>query len=448
MADGISTIGRLRLGLEVPVIEGNDDSPVGEGDIVARLVGAFGRWAPLGADTVGTRLVNPISGYSQIAGNGSIFNEGIATTSLTPVAVGGLNTRQNVYIESAYYKQHYKPGIPILTDLLPGVNVFPDNDNYRTTADLYVGVMPWRNLFARSPYRGDELNQFQNTALVANAGLLVNNITPTVALAWHQGLGEHFSADLTGAVGSFDVSDVLSGMWVSEELNFNYDTSFLGDSWTKPGNIYFGGYHMISEGNTSLLARTLAVAVANRDGEPLLFTLPGDNATSEVNSFYAGWNQEWWRGIGTSVDWVVNDTNSNNALINSLRNGTGAQVNFLGTGIAVGIQQALSATLTLPLTVFDQDLTNRAKDVIGIGYSWIDPQDIGDNGISATAAGANLLNSDTFDSTSEHVAEVYYRWVVNDSVSVIPSAQAIFNRFGAGENDIDWIFGLRTNFVF
>lgn len=435
IADGISALGRFRLGMKVPVVPGYDNSSVGEGDVIARLVGAFGRWAPGGANGASTNVA-PISGYSAIAGGASLWNEGVQDSSLTAGAVTtGLNLRQNLYVESAYYKQHYKPGIPILTDLFPGVNVFPDNDNYRTTADVYLGVVPWRNLFNRSPYRGDELNQFQNTSLVNNAGFLVNNISPTVAVAWHQGLGEHLGADLTGAFSTLNTGDWMGGYTITEELAFNYDTSFLGTTYNKPGTLYVGGYHILFDGNSNLA--TLTGGITDRTGTPIIF---GNNGNQTLNSFYAGWNQEWWRGIGTSVDWVLNSTNPNNALLSALRNGTGVNASFMGAGggfgNVVGVNHALSAVITLPMTVFNKDLTNRAKDVWGVGYSWINPTDT-----SAEVTSA-------LDLTDEHVFESFYRWAVNDSVTVIPSVQVILNRFGIGQNDADVIFGLRTNYVF
>jgi len=432
ISDGISAVGRFRLGLKVPVVQGADNSKVGEGDVIARLVGAFGRVAPSGAEG-GQELINPISGYSALAGAASSSNEGLATGN--GISTNGLSVRQNLYIESAYFKQHYKSGIPLLTDLLPGVSLFPDNDNFRTTADVYLGVIPWRNLFNRSPYKGDELNQFQNTALVNNAGALPNASAPGVAIAWHQGLGEHANLDATAAAAGIDSSDAMTGFHTTEELALNYDTSFLGQKYTKPGSLYVGSYQIFLSGNTNL--QTLLPDAKNRDGEALLGF---DNASGDLVSFYTGWNQEWWRGIGTSVDWFLNSTNSNNALLSALRQGTGvnASLGSDGTGRIVGVASALSAALNVPLTVFNKNLTKRAKDVIGVGYSWIQPLGLGDSGAAAS----------TFNDADEHVFEAFYRWAVNDSVTIIPSAQAIINRFGVSDNDADFVFGLRTNYVF
>ncbi len=433
IADGISALGRFRLGVKVPVVSGHDNTPVGEGDVIARLVGAFGRWAPAGqanGSAIGSSF--PISGYSTISGAASKNNEGLRASSLNNGVITGLNTRQNLYVESAYYKQHLKSGIPILTDLFPGADVLPNNDNFRTTADIYAGVIPWRNLFNRSPYRGDDLNQFQNTSLVNNPGMLANSILPTLAIAWHQGLGQHLSADLTGAVRSLDTASFLNGYNVSEEVGLNYDTAFLGARFTKPGNVYVGGYHFLFNGNNNPAREIGVTSFTNRLGVPIAF---GGKSNNAVHAFYAGWNQEWWRGIGTSVDYVLNKTGPNNVLITSLLNGTGANASFNLGGNVVGIQQALTAVLSLPLSAINPNLTNRAKDAIGLGYGWIMPVSTGDNTTALNAA-------------SEHVVEGYYRWVVNNSVSIIPSMQMIMNRMGLGHNGIDWVFGLRTSYVF
>ncbi len=445
ITDSIGVLGRFRLGLKVPVYPGYDNSSVGEGDVIARLVGAFGRWTPANVNSTGSTNPFPIAGYSAIAGNSSFYNEGVRPDSYTLGSAlngnggftAGLNTRQNLYVESAFYKQHFKPGIPVLSEL----PFTPDNDKFRTTSDLYAGIIPWRNLFDRSPYRGDELNQFQNTALVNNQGFLVNNVAPTIALAWHQGLGNHLSADLTGAVSTFDTADVMNGFNVTEELNFNYDTAFLGPNYTKPGSIYVGGYHIFFNGDSTL--SQIVGNVANRNGA-LLF--PGATGNrDQLNAFFWGWNQEWWRGIGTSFNWVINQNSPYNSLISSLRNGTGVNAALHNTALSgtpariVGVQQAISTTLTVPLTVFNKDLTARAKDVLGFGYSWIRPNEQGD---ATTGVGTDI------DSTDEHIFEGFYRWVVNDSISIVPSVQAIVNRFGVEQNGTVWVLGLRTNYVF
>jgi Carbohydrate-selective porin, OprB family/S-layer homology domain len=471
--DSMTALGRMRLSMKVPVVPGYDNSAIGEGDVIARLVAAFGSWVPDGVNGGGTGpstkftgAFMPISGYSAIAGGGSVFNEGVASSSAQGLnkVIGGDNLQQNLYLETAYYKQHFKSGIPLLTDLLPGISLFPDNDHYRTTADVYLGVMPWRNLFDRSPYRGDEMNQFQNTALVNNQGLLVNTIDPTLAIAWHQGLGEHLGADLTGAVRTMDMSDIMTGFNISEELAFNYDTAFLGKCYDKPGSFFVGGYHIFFAGNenldqlatnASLTAAVPGLGLVNRVGYGLPFN--GTDANRTLNAYYVGWNQEWWRGIGTSVDWVQNQSNKNNAVLMALMNGTGVNASFLNNGAIVGVQDSLSAALSVPMTAINPKLTNRAKDTFGLGYSLIAPTEGQDayQGQSPAAVGSTVgiaTAGNTYTAYSggrvEQVVEAYYRWAINNSFSIVPSAQLIFNRMGVAQNGTDWVYGIRTNYVF
>lgn len=430
ISDGISAIGRLRLGVNVPVYEGSEDGKLGEGDVVARLTAAFGRWAPQAAEAGGTNAT-AISGYSSIAGGTSFYNTGIFGGGVSNAAGNGTggNTRPNLYVDLAYYKQHFKSGIPILTDLFPGTDVLPNDGLHETTADLYMGLLDWKYLFNRSPYRGDDLNQFQNSSLVNNPALLNNFVAPGVALKWNQGLGQHYSGDLTAAVQALNTSDAMAATTVTAEAGLNYDTSFLGENMTKPGRIYGGVNHAFFAGNASLPSITGAVTGRNGAAYPL------DNNGQSVTGLYAGFSQELYRGIGLSGDYAYNTNGSNNAILASLRNGTGSLVNLMNNNRIVGIRQAATGVLTVPLTVFDKDLTKRAKDTIGVGYAWIDPLDYtgGQSG---------------FSSKAEHVVEAFYRMQLTDSISLVPSAQVILNPYGVGANDTYWVFGLRANYVF
>ena len=426
--DGITAIGRLRLGVNVPVYEGSEDGKIGEGDVVARLTAAFGRWAPQGAETGGANYT-PISGYSSIAGGTSFYNTGIFGGGVSHInAADGGNTRPNVYVDLAYYKQHFKSGIPILTDLFPGTDVLPNDGLHETTADLYLGLTDWRYLFNRSPYRGDELNQYQNSSLVNNPALLNNFVAPGVAMKWNQGLGQHYSADLTGGVWALNNADALSATAVTGEVGLNYDTSFLGASMTKPGRIYGGVNYTFFAGNSTLATVTGSISGRNGAAYPL-------SNHESVTGFYAGINQELYRGIGLSGDYAYNTNGSNNAILASLRNGSGALSNLMNNGRVVGIRQAATGVLTIPMTVFDKDLAKRAKDAFGVGYAWIDPLDY-----SGGQSG--------FNSKSEQVVEAFYRMQLTDSISLVPSAQLILNPYGVGANDTYWVFGLRANYVF
>jgi hypothetical protein len=490
--DALSAVGRLRLSINAPVYEGNDDWKLGEGTVYARLVAAFGRNAPLGAQGGNLGAYAPFNGYSRIAGDASAFNEGVGTRAGNidaAIAGGGGSTRSNLYMETAYYKQHFNAGIPLLTDFFPGMNVFPDNDDWKATGDLYVGVIPWRFLFDKSPYRGNELTQFQNTAFINAPGVAVNHNMPMIAYQWHQGLGKDLGLDITTGIGSLDVGDVYDGLNLTYEARLNYLTSFLGAEYTKPGSVYAGGYNIWSAGNRNLFedvattglrvnggnnaATAIALAtvagggvnpfLTNRSGGALLNpkNVSGNQST---NAFYVGWNQEFYKGIGVNFTYLLSNAGRTNYAYTTLNQALGANTAFLVDGIGVAPRQSLSAVLNVPMAAVVPGW--RDKDAFGMGYSFVDLHEGGlgrgfdiNNSTAlaslinnAPARNGNVPNNRLIGSRAsdgfEHVAEFFYRFQLNDSVSVVPSFQLIFNRLGLEQNGVTSIIGLRTNYTF
>lgn len=472
--DGLSTVGRLRLSVNVPVLEDRDDSKLGEGTVYTRLVAAFGRNAPNGAQGGNLGAFSPFSGYSRIAGDASAFNEGVNTNSFNPNTItgGGGNTRSNLYMETAYYKQHLKSGIPLLTDFFPGMNVLPDEDDWKATGDMYVGVIPWRFLYDKSPYRGNELTQFQNSAFVNTPGVAVNYNMPMVAYQWHQGLGKSAGLDITTGVGSIDVGNAYDGLNLTYEARLNYLTSFLGPEYTKPGAVYAGGYNIWGAGNQNLFNTTFSNLSAyqptanaalgltngtNRNGMNLLNTavVPQRDST---NAVYAGWNQEWYKGIGTTVNYMFSNNSRMNNVYSSLNQTLGANQAYNVDLVGVGVRQSISGVLNVPMAAVAPGF--RDKDAFGIGYGVIDLQEqaIGQlnsgsrNLPTAIANGRPVANTTFWGNRAgddwEQVAEFYYRFQLNDSVSIVPSYQLIFNRLGVEANDVTSVIGLRTNYSF
>jgi hypothetical protein len=424
--DGISAIGRLRLSINVPVMEDKEESKVGEGSVYARLVGAFGRNNAAGFQTGGVyNGGNSFSGYSRIAADASNFNEGIGRDSV----VGGNSTRQNLYVESAYYKQHFKSGIPLLTSWAPGL--WDPSEDFKTTGDLYVGVVPWRFLFDKSPFRGNELTQFQNSSFVNTPGVAVNVNAPTVAYQWHQQLGRSANLDLTSAVSSINTSDVLDGLSVTYEGRLNYQTAFLGDSFTKPGSLYMGGYNIFNAGNSTV--NGFGGTLLNRS-----FTAPAFFSRQDsTQALYTGWSQEWYKGIGTQVSYMLAQNGPNNVFYNSTNFANGANTVRLLNSVGVGVRQAITGAVSVPLAAITPASWGREKDAIGLAYGVIDLQE-----------GNSLSGSRRFRDKNEQLLEVFYRWQVNDNISVIPSYQMILNGLGLGANGVTSVIGLRTNYTF
>jgi hypothetical protein len=262
MADSISALGRVRVNIDYPIVEDLDgEGLIGEGTIHTRLVGAFGRVSPLISNA---DVGNPgtgyglLSGVSRVASDASAFNEGIGTSSLQngKVVQTGSNTRANIFLDSAYYTQEFRSGIPLLTDILPGVNLLPDDEDWKLSLKMKAGLIDWREIFQKSPYTGDETQQFQNTALVNNAAIPVNVIAPTVAFEWHQGLGKWHSLDLKTALSSIDVADAMSSLAITYEASLNYNWGWLADWLDKPGNVYAGGWWMNGRGGSNSLLTT------------------------------------------------------------------------------------------------------------------------------------------------------------------------------------------------
>lgn len=440
IADGLSAIARLRLTLDVPVVEETEDSWYGDGYVHARIISAFGRVAPQFQQSGNKGGFNGFSGYSRIAGDSSAFNEGY----LNGTAAGANNngsTRPNLYLENVHYRQHFKSGIPFVSEWVPS-----DNPDWQMTGDLYAGLIPWRYLFDKSPYRGDELDQFQNTAFVNTPGLAVNHNMAMIAHHWNQGLGEYANMDLTAGVGSINYGDVYDGFALTYEGRLNYNTGFISDDWAMPGSFYAGGYHIWNFGNGGL-ARNGFTTGWNRSGGTssvggvvdlvALDTTP----RGSTNAFYLGWNQEWWRGIGTTINYFLSgNSNSSLAYTSSqqwlgLNTATTANRQVAGGNpVLAAARQSLSTVLHVPVKSILPGW--RDKDAIGLGYAFIDLYE------------NDLIQNGTWDDAMEHVFEAYYKLQVNDNISVVPSMQLMFNRLGLDANDVTTILGVRTNFKF
>jgi len=435
--DGISGVARLRLALDIPVKEETEDSKIGRGDLYTRLVAAMGRNNPSGGQQGNAGAFGTYSGYSRIAGDADKNNDGFLMSNGQD-NTDGANARQTLYVETAYYKQNFKEGIPLLTDWF---GIFPDKEGWETTGDLYVGIVPWRFLYDKSPYRGNELTQFQNPSLVNTPGVAANLNVPTIAYQWHQGMGDSFNMDVTTGVSTVDTSDAMDGMSLTYEARLNYISDFLGDDWAKPGSVYAGGYHIFHSGNTLTAAagtaanRTGGLSAALGSGAAKARTLYNDDTT---NGFYVGWNQEWWRGIGTFVNYTLTNKGSGNFLYNS-RNQTIGAGNLTGT-IAVGVRQAISGGIQIPVNALASNW--RENDTIGIGYALID---LHEQGIGSNPSGTQDFR---VDDAWEQVLEAYYKYQFTDSITVVPSVQFIFNRLGLAKNDFTTLIGVRTNYLF
>jgi len=506
-----------------------------------------------------------LSGVSRVAADASAFNEGVNTSNVSPGVVTGSSTRANLYIESAYYTQEFRSGIPVLTDLF----IFPDKEEWKTTMKMTTGLVPWREVFQKSPYTGDETQQFQNTALVNNAAIPVNAVAPTAAFQWHQGLGKWHSFDFKTALSSIDVSNAMNALAITYEGKLNYNWGWAADWLDLPGNIYAGGWWMnntgggtglmtsatgINGGTTLSSADQLTRLVsnyANPAGQAAAFTsmgyptttatlaarltgfgipttaaglattlntlVPGLGATAaNINSplvqaqyakllllggvyyngsangsgilnggtttgklsddttasgFYFGVNQEIHRGAGFFLSYGVMDTGGASMLTSALMNGTGANTIYNNMpGYIYGVKSCLNLGTEIPMKALH--LPWRQKDVFGIGYAMINPNDAVGGSYTGSLDGVNTnlfgnsalgtvrspngyiyngtatLGGGKSSTHAEHIIEAYYKVHLNDRFSITPNVQFIINRLGDYENHLLTVIGLRSTFNF
>jgi hypothetical protein len=421
VSDGLSSVGRLRLSIDAPTFQPEEGSKLGVGGISARIIGAYGRYGPMGDTTssntdaaYGTNY--GYNAYSRVAADISAFNEGFgtgATGRLNKQAGDTSYTRPNLFIEAAFYKQNLKAGIPFLT-AMPTKTHLADKAGFNTSADVMAGLVRWWDIFDVSPYRGDEMSQFQNMAFANTPGIAVNYAQPMVTYQLHQGLGDHLTADFTTGVGSMDVGDAMDGLNATYEGKLSYLPTFLPETFQKPGSVYVGGYTVAMAGNRSL-TQTVGSSYNNRGGTSLDLT-----GKQTVNALYAGWNQEWWRGIGTSVGFLLNNDSPSVAVLTSQQPGP--------AGVGIGAKRAMNAVVQIPTSAFGWK--RRGKDQLGIGAAFVDIYD------------------NSADTSVEQVSELYYNFRVNDVFSIIPSAQLIVNPAGANKHTPITVLGCRLSYKF
>lgn len=401
--DGISAVGRARINMDYPVVEDKGGDIVGPGTVHTRLIAAFGRSAPLLADD-GTVANNRFSGASWIAGDSSFYNEGFETNDYG--ANFGANTRANAYLDSMYYSQNLRASIPGL----------PSDESWRTNFVLHGGLIPWRDLFLKSPYFGNEQTQFQNTALVVNPGILQNITDPRFALEIKQGMGKWVDLTLKGEASSYNVSDwVRAGFGFTTEADLGYNLGFLNDIvgtqelFNLAGNMYGAYYHVGAQ-------------------------------DEHISGFYAGANQELYKGIGVWGNVSANEVSSGffplqyGRLINNNGSFVANQA-----GLPLNVRSSWSLGTEIPMRALPGFLTfgKRQRDAFGVGYAKIYGADRSVGGaIPAAFQG------------EENVIEAYYKLQVTDNFAVIPSFQAIWDRAGDQRNDANVVIGLRSSFSF
>ena len=404
--DNINGIARLRLAMDVPVLEDSEDGALGEGRVHTRLIAATGL---NGSTSPG------FAGQSRIAADTSQTNQGLGTGNFAST-----DNRLNLYVERLYYAQDLNPGIPVLTDL----GLSDGSEEWEASGTAFIGLAPWRDFFDKSRFRGDELTQFQNTALVNIPGVPSNSNAYMVGYKMKQGLGAGRNFELTLAGSHPNTDDVLNTWTVNYEGRLNY-TLFdeLG------GSVYAGGFHTFNNGDSAAQGAIGTLTASNGAG------LNGGALVNDTNNgLYLAVEQEVYKGAGFNVAYTFNEANSNGLLLNSLNpvngNGFNTALTTRGTlNLAASPRQALTAVAHVPLEAVAPGLHD--GDHFGVGYAVMD---FDGNAGSTT--------------DYSHNGEVYYTYYLNDQVSFVPSVQINSSRLGLAQNEVSYGIGFRTNIKF
>ena len=395
-ANNASVVSRLRITVEAPIVEDKEGSKLGEGRVKARLVAAVGN---NGAG---------FNGLSRIASDASANNETINSTGTAQTA----NTRLNAYFDRIVYEQDIKHGVPLLSNLYIAEALGKDasDKNWQAGGTVFAGLVPWRDYFDKSAYRGKENDQFQNNAFVNIPGLASNLNSSSIGYAMFQNLGENTKLNVTTAFGANNPNDALNYYTASYEARLNYNWANLDN---RKSALYAGGIHVFNDGNNSASIPTLN----DRGGVNNGF------GTTPSHTVFAGLDQEIYKGIGINLGYMYNNVRRGDVVLNGLNNNNGT----FRRGISP--RQAISAVLHVPTAT----LGFRDGDTFGVGYAMVDFQD-----------SLSTSQADRF----EQVGEAYYNFKVNDRLSLIPSLQVGSKIAGTNTNDLSYGAGFRASVKF
>jgi len=385
--DATQAVSRLRLTVEAPVVQDDGEGFLAEGRIKARMVAA------IGGNNGG------IAGLSRIGADASAANESFSGGNVFGNAANTVstNTRQNVYLDRAGYEQDFR--------------LFNNEHTF------FAGVLPWRDYFDVSAYRGDENFQFQNTAFTNIPGMPANASMAMVGAKTNFVINDDLNTGLTLAAGAPNDSNVINNYIVTAEGRLNYKWS----DWDDRGTSLYAG--LVGIFNDSVNQAPRGLNPVNRAGAP--FTSTRGNS----HTVYAGLDQELYKGIGVNLAYMYNDASDVDRLLNAYNQNYGAQTGLVGLrNIAAAPRQAGTFALSVPT-----DSLGFRNDTFGIAYGVLD-------------------FSDEFSGNGRdrwtQVIETYYNFKLNDRVSIIPSLQANNNILGDSNNDMLYAAGLRTSIKF
>jgi hypothetical protein len=404
---------RGRINVTAKVFEAPPEAKLGDGYLFMRLTAASGRFFPRNKF-----LMSPTNDINDAAA--SPFNSGINDVQLSNLIINNNNSnsiRPTTSMEQMYYTQDLR-----FSPKLKG--------NYK------AGLIYFGNMFDNNNFANSEHLQFANTSFVNSIAWRPNFVGPATVLQLERSILRE-KAFLRGTVGMITLTD--RDYFGSAGLNYEVQAGhkFFG----KEGNVRAGMWHHSFRAGT----KTPFVTPPDITGTSALSLLPGGttNASRPVG-MYMNFDQRIWKDIGLWGRYAMNDKQFGEVILGGL----------------LSSRASWSCGAEIPARLV---FKKRKNDVFGIAYGQVLPYSrervtpatpafISLNGIPATTLDAvdnnlAIINPGRHHRT-EKVLEAYYRYQLNNNVSVSPDVQYIWSPGATGPQPGILVLGSRLTVTF
>ncbi len=406
---------RARFNVNAKVYEGKPDDKLQDGFLFMRMTAATGRFFPRNK-----YLMSPTNDLND--GVASPFNSGVQDTQLTNLVINNNNSnnvRPGLTLEQAYYSQ-----------------------DLRFSKSLYgsykAGLMSFANTFDNNNIANLENLQFANTSFVNNINWKLNFIGPSAVFQLERPIMRD-KAFLRGTAGIISLTDrdFFGGVGLNYEAQLGHKFLFR-----KEGNLRAGFWNFNFRGGS----QAPFVTPTDTTGTSPLSLLPGGTTNgSQPTGAYFNFDQRIWKDIGIFGRYAFQDKQFGQVFLGGL----------------LSSRSAWSIGSEIPIKIFSK---RRAGDVLGIAYGQIAPYNrdglttpatpvfLSLNGVPATTldqVNANLAEINPgAKRRNEKVLEAYYRFQLNNKVSISPDIQYIWSPGATGPQPGVFVFGSRLTVTF
>jgi hypothetical protein len=416
--DSMTTNLRGRVNITAKVFEGTEKSTLGDGYLFMRLTAASGRFFP--------RNKWLLSSFSAITDSVmSPFNSGNNETQVLGLVVNNNNsnsTRPTVSMEQAFYTQDMR---------MP----------FKLSANYKAGLMSLGNVFDTNTMANNDAIQFMNSSFNNNVSWRGNFVGPSLTFTTERKFfKEKMFARLSGGITSLTDRDYWGSVGSLAEFQIGHRF------FNREGNYRMGFWQFNFRGGSALPF----VAPIDTQGTSLISTLPGNSTLvgptygSQPAGLYLSCDQRIWKNLGIFGRYALNDKQLGEVLLGGL----------------LSSRQSWSIGSEIPMNIF---FKKRKQDVIGIAYGQVSPLNRGVytpatpsylivNGNISTNLNqvnqnvATMLGGTT--SRNEKVLEAYYRFHLNEKISISPDIQYYWNPGGTGPTPGIFILGSRLTVAF